>query len=275
MDIPNEVFASSYLTDITNLSISGIQDLFPVNITYQMEPSLSIASFGLYNRQLAANEILNNYNITRTRFDKIKTYTQLGTVGNPAPSGYVLAQQNPGLASGYYYIKNSNMPNALSMYVDMTNENGGYDYYPISNGISIPTIQDAHSGTPLGLDLVYPRSKQHWKSMYEFVVSILGSSVSTYLRTCGAVYNTNVGNYTSQILRNPLYYGTGATDWRVPDGGRWWLRDTTYGEPNGNYSVYSFLILQGLSSDGTITAFDDQGFIYTGASYLVSTNAKP
>jgi len=61
----------------------------------------------------------------------------------------------------------------------------------------------------------------------------------------------------------------------VPDGGRWWIRDTTYGEPNGNYSTYGFLILQGLSSTGLISAFDDQGAPYTGTKYLVSTNAKP
>jgi hypothetical protein len=275
IDIPNEVFSTVYLSDVATVVLSGAANMQPVVLTYQLEPSISIASVGVYNKILTSSEILSNYISQRSRFDAKKSYVTLGTIGNPATSGYELKLQSPDLPSGYYYIKNESMPNTIYMYVDMTNDGGGYDFYPIQNGITVATVQDAHSGTALGLNLVYPRSKAHWKAMYEYVTNVLGSGFTTYLRTTGAIYNTIAANYTSSIMRDPTYYGTGASGWRVPDGGRWWIRDATYGEPNGNYSIYSFLALQNMNSDGTITAFDDQGFIYTGNYYLVSTNAKP
>jgi hypothetical protein len=275
IDVPNEVFSSGYVDDITNLVISGATNMAPVVINYQLKPSITIASAGVYNRILTANEIKNNYAALRGRFDLPISYVTLGTVGNPAKSGYSLKQQSPNLPSGYYYIKNQNMPNTLYMYVDMTNDGGGYDFYAISNGTSVNSVTQTNSGTILGLDLIYPRSQAHWKAVYEFTQNVLGVSFSTYMNHCGAIYNTIASNYTSSIMRDPNYYGSGATGWRVPDGGRWWIRDTTYGEPNGNYSVYGFLLLQSLSSTGLISGFDDGGAPYTGTKYLVSTNAKP
>jgi hypothetical protein len=86
------------------------------------------------------------------------------------------------------------------------------------------------------------------------------------------------GNYTTYAMRNPNYYASGPPDWKVPDGGRWWLRDSTFGEPNGDQYAYGFLGLYaagyGLSSDGSLTGFNDGGTYPTGTSYLVSTNLK-
>jgi hypothetical protein len=133
-----------------------------------------------------------------------------------------------------------------------------------------------HSGTALGLDLVYPRSIDHWKSMYEFVTNVLGSNTATYLQTCGAIYrNGGIGNYTTYVMRDPNSYAGGAPDWQVPDSGRWWLRDSVYGEPNGNYTNNGFLRLYQVTSSGYINNFDDLGAALTGTTYLVSTNAKP
>ena len=76
-------------------------------------------------------------------------------------------------------------------------------------------------------------------------------------------------------MRDPNSYESGAPDWKVPDLGRWWIRDNPYSEPNGNYTNYGFLVLQGILSNGFISAFDDGGGQPTGNYYLVSTNAKP
>ena len=56
----------------------------------------------------------------------------------------------------------------------------------------------------------------------------------------GTAPNMN-GNYTTYIMRNPTYYASGPPDWKVPDGGRWWLRDAVFGEPNGDMHAYGFL----------------------------------
>lgn len=222
----------------------------------------------------------------------VNSTTYPGTsAANPAPSGYWLAQnlKTPlSLTSGTYWIKSSTMPNALQMYVDMTQEDGGYDFYAITGGTSINYYGETHSGMALGLDLVYPRSSQHWTAMNNYVKNVLGDSTNDYFQTTYVVYRmpggssgSRSGNYTSVIMRDPRFYGTGTEDWRTGDGGRWWLRNTTFGEPNGDYSARAWL---GLGSGGYTMAsyaggdigFNDGTASYlTGTKYLVSTNAKP
>ena len=214
----------------------------------------------------------------------------LGSAGNPAISGYALAQANPTAPSGLYWIKSGSMPSALQMYVDMSQEGGGYDFYPISNGIAASYSTDSHSGTPLGLDLVYPRSQAHWRATYNYINAQLGGAFSSYLQIAGKVTapsksggvptgsypggNNMNGNYTGYIMRSGS-----VPDFRVPDSGRWWLRDTTFGEPNGDLSPNGFLGLYAagyaINSDGSLTGFNDGGAYSTGTSYIVSTNAKP
>lgn len=210
---------------------------------------------------------------------------------NPAPSGYWLAtnlKSALSLTSGTYWIKSTTMPNALQMYVDMTQEGGGYDFYAITAGTSINYYGETHSGMALGLDLIYPRSAAHWTAMNNYVKNVLSDSTNDYFQTCYVVYRmpgstsgSLGGNYTTRIMRDSRYYGTGAPDWRTGDGGRWWLRDTTFGEPNGDYAARAWL---GLGAGGYTMAsyaggdigFNDGTASYlTGTKYLVSTNAKP
>lgn len=236
---------------------------------------------------------------------------------NPARSGMDLARQYPNKPSGYYWIQSEKMPNPLQMYVDMTEEGGGYDFYPIQNGTSVWTVfgdvaganSPHNDGIELGLDIWYPRSAQHWRAAVNFVSDVLGetgTNFQRYFRTAGPVYRDDStdsgagdgGNYTSEIMRNPIYYGTGVGSWKVPDGGRWWLRDTTFGEPNGDYLNYGFLAITANrvvyntgalgSAGGTVYAISENynledirfndianGFHHeTGGYYLVSTNLK-
>ena len=203
----------------------------------------------------------------------------------PARSGMDLARNYPDKSSGYYWIQSEFMPNPLQMYVDMTEEGGGYDFYVITGGISVNSYTAVNSGTALGLDLVYPRSKYHWRAMRNFLSNVVGDTGYTYLSAVPSIYRiatTNSGDYTGYIMRNPDYYGTGAPDWRVKDGGRWWLRDSTYTEPNGDYQLGSWLgdlnNRNGLPNGYNLedVKFNDgaSGMYYTGTSYLVSTNLK-
>lgn len=210
---------------------------------------------------------------------------------NPAPSGYWLAQnlKTPlSLGSAQYWIRSSTMPNALQLYVDMTQENGGFDFYPITGGTSTNFYGQAHSGQVLGLDIVYPRSPQHWQAMRNYVTTVLGDAGNAFFATPYAIYRTTTGaggsrngNYTGVIMRDPRFYGTGTEDWRTGDGGRWWLRNTTFSEPNGDYTARAYLglVAGGYSmvgySGGDISFNDGTAAYGLGASYLCSTNAKP
>jgi len=241
--------------------------------------SAKVANVIVYNKTLTADEVSQTYDSFKNFYVNLLGERTLGTISNPAPSGLALKLNYPDLASGYYYIKSSLMPNALLMYVDMTNDGGGFDYYRITGGTSISFIGSTHSGTALGLDLIYPRSQGHWKSMYEFSVGVLGVSLTSVMAICGAVTrNTQLngsGSYASVIMRDPNNYLSGALDWKVPDGGRWWLRDLPYGEPSGDYYYNGFLAFFGVSPDGSNLTLNDGGTQATGTSYLVSTNAKP
>lgn len=206
------------------------------------------------------------------------------SASNAAASGYQLALDYPTKVSGYYWIKSPSMPQALQMWVDMDEEGGGFDMYAITGGSSVNDARNNHSGTALGLDLVYPRSSYHWRAMVNFVRGQLGQTggnLRGYFRCPGKVWNTSAGNYTGYVMRNPQYYGNGvpANTWRTGDGGRWWLRNNTYSEPNGNYTPYSFLYFWSNYPPDNYNLqdllFDDAGTRSTGSNYLVSTNAKP
>lgn len=211
----------------------------------------------------------------------------------PVRSALELKTNYPTKSSGYYWVQSEKMPSPLQMYCNLDSDcdGGGWDFYPITGGTSVSYATETHSGLQYGLDLVYPRSQGHWKAMYRFIVNVLGASLSTYLQTCGKIFATEKsaevptgpyygmnGNYTSYIMRNPKYYGTGAPDWKVPDEGRWWLRDSTFSEPNGDQYANGFLGLYAasysLNSEGVLSGFNDGGAYATGTSYLVSTNLR-
>jgi hypothetical protein len=210
-----------------------------------------------------------------------------------ARSGLDLKRNYPSKSSGYYWIQSEKMPNPLQLYVNMDSDcdGGGWDFYPISSGTSISYVNVNHSGIILGMDMVYPRSQGHWKAIYRYTNNVLGD-LAGYNQTVSKVYATSStvvagaypavpnmnGNYTSYIMRNPTYYASGPPDWKVPDGGRWWLRDAVYGEPNGDMHAYGFLGLYAagftLGSDGSLSGINDGGTYATGTKYLVSTNLK-
>jgi hypothetical protein len=72
---------------------------------------------------------------------------------------------------------------------------------------------------------------------------------------------------------------SGSSAHRVKDGGRWWLRDNTFSEPNGDYGPNG--LLGGYTEPQHPYGLTDIGFndatsnYFTGNFYLVSTNAKP
>lgn len=201
------------------------------------------------------------------------------TACNAAASGYQLAQDFPSYPSGWYWIKSASMPNPLQMYVDMTEEGGGYDFYFITGGPSVRYVTDTNGGTPLGLDLVMPRSKYHWRAMQNAVLSVRpGGSFGSYFQTSYGVYrNTHEygDSFTSHVMNSsdPV----AGLAWRVKDGGRWWLRDSTYSEPNSDYTLNG-LLWGGMYSHwnlADLTFNDSWESATTGDYYLVSTNAKP
>lgn len=253
-----------------------------------------IDDFRIYDRVITATEAgalfsntMYNY-LLKNGSTTMVAQPQGLSPGNPATSGYAIFSANPWMADGTYWIKSSAMPNALQMYVDV--KRGGFDYYAISGGTSVNAPSSTHSGTSLGLDLMVPRSQAHWRSIYQYVHTTLGSNYPTWL-TALPIYHTGTsvgGNYVTYAMFDPRYGNSGRTggsyngapDWTCKDGGLWYIQDVPFLEPNGDYTVNTFLgtyseitYPQWLTSFGA-PGFNDatSGYYYTGSNYLVSTN---
>lgn len=208
---------------------------------------------------------------------------------NPAESGYHLKLNYPTKTTGFYWIKSESMPVPQYMYVDMDEEGGGYDFYFVTGGTAVTGVTQTNSGTPLGLDLVRPRSKEHWRAMVNAVNNARpAGTFNDYFQTCYGIYSPTGGvNETTKLMRSAWYNPSGSpasssTNYRVEDGGRWWLRDDTFTEPNGDYPANGLLGLvaggYSISTGYTLTnlSFNDANPAYsTGTYYLVSTNQKP
>lgn len=217
-----------------------------------------------------------------------------------ALSGYQLAQDNAtyalGLTTRRYWIQTQAMKNAsvaaIQMVVDFDNNDNGYgfDFAFVTGGYTGVQVQGNNSFTNIpGLDIVIPRSPQHWRAMLAAVRNFRpsGNEGDYFPNTYGIYGNYGGRNYTGQIMRDERFYGSGAPDWDAKDGGRWWLRNNTFSEPNGDYTPgttlggYGFpnsMFGVGSSADYTsqdISFNDGTGGYNFSGSYLISTNAKP
>jgi hypothetical protein len=265
----NKVIDGATTTGSLTADLTGLTG----GTTYYIRTYITVGSYTYYGP---------NVKFTTLRKDGASAATA-------AISGQQLHADFPNLASGWYWIKSASMPSALEMYVDMTEDGGGYDFYFITAGPEVTTVTETNGGTTLGLDLVMPRSKNHWKAMSNAVLAGIarGSSkvgsgnYASFFQTAYGVYRTTTttgGNYTNKVMRHSAYGGTdNAPDWRVKDGGKWWLRDNAYGEPNGDYGLNGLLGGNVFPNPYSLTDidFNDLTSNYsTGQYYLVSTNTK-
>jgi hypothetical protein len=87
--------------------------------------NMNVASFKLYNRELTAQEITNNFNATSTRFYAEKDGLSPTTAST---SAYQIKQDYPNSPDGFYWIKNTNINGGapFKIYADMTTANGGW-----------------------------------------------------------------------------------------------------------------------------------------------------
>ena len=124
------------------------------------------------------------------------------------------------------------------------------------------------------------RSRNCWLAATNAVNALDSGNFNSYWEGVGHVYKPNGGgNYTGCIMRSSYYGGNNCNDWRVATGNRWWIRDSTHSEPNGDYSGNGFQrIYSGnrpsVGSVSTNMGFNDGWAYSVGNYYLLSTNTK-
>ena len=276
--------------NIQGLSNFSNEVTLPSGHTLKIDGNLEVASWNNAGRPNSPQVGYLGYN---TEEEAIEIYngTEWQSAGSAkldgsspdkaSTSGLQLVTDNPGLSSGLYWIKSASMPNALQMYVDTSQDGGGYDFYATKgSGPSVSYITDNHAGVALGLEMWEGRSRNCWLAATQAVNALDSGNFSSYWEGVGHVYKPNGGgNYTGCIMRSSYYGGNNCNEWRVKSGNRWWIRDSTHSEPNGDYSGNGFQrIYSGsrpsVGSVSTNMGFNDGGAYAIGNYYLLSTNAK-
>ena len=109
-----------------------------------------------------------------------------------------------------------------------------------------------------GLDMVVPKSREHWKLL-------LSKYDKSYFATIPGIYKpTNGGDFRKVAMNSDAMPAGG---YRAIDGGDWWLRDTPYGEPNGNYHANCWLKARDVSNPDDLK-FDDHDCRYHTDKYV-------
>ncbi len=87
--------------------------------------NMNVANFKVYNRELAQQEITNNFNANKSRFYADKDGLSPGTASS---SAYQIKQDYPNSTDGFYWIKNENINGGapFKIYADMTTAGGGW-----------------------------------------------------------------------------------------------------------------------------------------------------
>ena len=138
---------------------------------------------------------------------------------------------------------------------------------------------------PAGFDIWVPRSYEHAEAVVNAVDVEFTYLVGVYRNEDGPNgwpnegYEEDCGGCTDVAMNSDTYadwvaQGTNRVPWTSVAGSPWFLRSTTYSEPNGNYELGCWLTTNWEDGwvDGEGFSVDDGGCGYCFTKYLCSTN---
>ena len=133
----------------------------------------------------------------------------------------------------------------------------------VANGLKVSKSTDKNS-CPSGWKIWSPRNKDDWTLVY----NALGKGFENYPQNPSLIVDvTRSQNGCGGCKDYAMNSGVSAqSSWKTSDGSAWWLRDSKYNEPSGNYYANCYLAVLGV--DPNNVKFDDRKCKASSTEYL-------
>jgi len=171
-----------------------------------------------------------------------------------------LEYKNNGATASWNY-KIQPWSSVITAYCDMTTDGGWYTFYAVNSWIRTYRSTDNNTCKTLWMDIMVPRTKNHLKAALDKYGRDYFSVVPWISKP------SNGWNYTNVAMNS-----NSAPDRKAVDWWRWWLRDSRYSEPNGDYDANCWLSMY--NWDINNIKFNDWHCSYSTTKYICSTNDK-
>ena len=133
------------------------------------------------------------------------------------------------------------------------------------NSVSKSTQQDS---CPRGWKIWSPRNKEDWTAVYNKLTGSASRDIDDYPAKPHLIIDItrdqNGCAGCTEYAMNSEVDEQGS--WKTSDGSKWWLRDTKFHEPNGDYNANCYLAVNGV--DPNDVKFNDQKCAYSSTDYL-------
>ena len=155
---------------------------------------------------------------------------------NPPRDCLEISETTNSYQPGLYFIQPDTLKqDIVRAYCDLTKKTSvACDHLPggMNNGKCLPTEKVTNPNLCLdhGMDIVIPRDKTHLENL--FINFGMLQSINYYFKSVPGVFS-NEGN--KGVSSPKTMSSAGGTHYRSIDGRQWFLRDSIYSEPNGDY----------------------------------------
>merc|ERR1719353_595346 len=133
----------------------------------------------------------------------------------------------------------------------------------VHNGRRIRKSTEAHS-CPNGYKVWSPRNKNDWTIVY----NAMKKNINNYPKKPHFIIDvTRPANGCGGCTKYAMKSGVSQqSSWRTKDGSAWWLRDSKYNEPNGDYHANCYLHIYDVNPNNV--RFNDGSCSYSSTDYL-------
>ena len=188
-------------------------------------------------------------------------FTMLGFKGASGGLGYFRAIK-PGETVPAHVCAAGSPSGCAAVPVDLLGEFSAANLLRVWGGRRVDQITDQNS-CPAGWKIFAPQARQDWAT---FCASAYDSCQGELVLT-DIAKRTSGGGFTSYAMNSGI---PGMSEWKASDGSPWWLRDTRYSRPSGDYTANCFLATYPRGSNLASMEFNDASCSYSSSGYFCS-----